>query len=69
MNEVEMIYFDEFSLSGRHTNVYGWTKIGSKGYIAQNSESFQMGFIVGFSRSHFYGIMGTTNTVDTNVVI
>ena len=39
-NDIEMIYFDEFSLSARHTNLYGWTKTGSKGYVAQNTESF-----------------------------
>ena len=68
-NDVEMIYFDEFSLSARHTSLYGWTKTGSKGYVAQNTESFWMGFIVGFSRSYLYGIMGTKSSVDSTVTI
>ena len=37
-NDVEIIYFDEFSLSARHTSLYGWIKTGSKGYVAQNTD-------------------------------
>ena len=64
-----MIYFDEFSLSGGYTNLFRWTNARLKGYIAQNIELFYMGFIVGFSQSYFYGIMDTTNTIDSKLVI
>ena len=64
-----MIYFDEFSLNEWNINLWGWTNARSKGYIAQNIELFYMGFIVGFSQSYFYGIMDTTNTIDSKLAI
>ena len=57
-NSVELIYFDEFSLSSRHVNLYGWSKIGRKGYVIQDNESFKIGFIIAFSMKMIYGIMG-----------
>ena len=33
-----MIYFNEFSLNGGHTNLFGLTKAQLKGYIAQNTK-------------------------------
>ena len=68
-NNTEMIYFDEFSLNGRYNDLYGWTIKGKKGYVAQTTDNFQMGFIVGFSRKWLYGIMETKNTVDSKLVI
>ena len=68
-NHDEIIYFDEFSLSGRHYSLYGWVNRGKKGYIILDENPFQMSFIVGFSRTRFYGIMATDDTVDSCLVI
>ena len=44
----ELIYIDEFSLSSRYNNFYGWSKRGEQGYIKTNYESFSMYFVIAF---------------------
>ena len=67
-NGVKVIYFGEFSLIRRHTNLYELAKTEPKGYILKSNESL-LDFIVGFSRSHFYDILINTSTIDANIVI
>ena len=64
----ELIYIDEFSLSSRYNNFYGWSKRGEQGYIKTNYESFSMYFVIAFSSSHLYGIKGLSNQMNSNYI-
>ena len=58
----ELVWIDEFSLSSRQDELYGWWSRGSKRYVLFDDWQFSMSFIVAFSKSVFYRIMGVEQT-------
>lgn len=68
-NRVEIIYFDEFSINDRLNNVRGWSEKGQKAYCTLGDDAFKMTFIVGFSKSNFYGVVGSNRAIDSMGVI
>ena len=63
--KVEQIFLDEFSVSSKYHKHKGWSKIGEKGFVKLNYDSFSMFFIVAFSEEKFYGIQGKTNATNS----
>ena len=63
--KVEQIFLDEFSVSSKYNKHKGWSKIGEKGFVKLNYDSFSMFFIVAFSEEEFYGIQGKTNAMNS----
>ena len=54
--KVEQIFLDEFSVSSKYNKHKGWSKIGEKGFVKLNYDSFSMFFIVALSEEKFYEI-------------
>ena len=63
--KVDQIFQDEFSVSSKYSKHKGWSKIGEKGFVKLNYDSFSMFFIVAFSEDKFYGIQGKTNAMNS----
>ena len=63
--KVEQIFLDEFSVSSKYNKHKRWSKIGEKGFVKLNYDSFSMFFIVAFSEEKFYGIQGKTNAMNS----
>ena len=61
---VERIYLYQFSINSRNLSLRGWAPISERGYLEAFSSSFSMSFVVAFSAEAFYGITGTTETMD-----
>ena len=61
----DLIWIDESSLSGRNSNMYGWCLTGRKRYVSFHDNTFSMSFIVAFSRTKLYGIMGVQGTINS----
>ena len=66
---IETIFVDEFTISSRNNNHYGWTYKGQKGFVASMDDKFTMSFIAAFSARWFYGIQGVTMTTDSSMFI
>ena len=66
---IETTFVDEFTISGRNDNHYGWTYKGQKGFVASMDDKFTMSFIDAFSARWFYGIQGVTMTTDSSMFI
>ena len=58
----ELVWIDEFCLSSRQDELYGWWSRGSKRCVLFDYWQFSMSFIVTFSKSVFYGIMNFEQT-------
>ena len=58
----ELMYLDEFSISFRQHTTYGWGPIGMKGFLDANTDTFDMSFMIGFSKQRFYGMVGTSSS-------
>ena len=67
-NNVELIYFDEFSVNTRHSSFKGWIIKGSKGYIKTHNDSFTMSFIWALSKTKIYGILGSSGTINAKIL-
>ena len=63
--KVEQIFLDELSVSSKYNKHKGWSKIGEKGFVKFNYDSFSMFFIVAFSEEKFYEIQGKTNAMNS----
>ena len=63
-NNFELIFIDEFSLSSKHNKLYGWSKVGQKGYVLTHYDSFSMFFVVAFSERGIYGIKGASKIMN-----
>ena len=63
----ELIYIDEFSISSRRNPMYGWWRKGFKRYTYYFESPFCMSFIVAFSSSKFYAIMGVNGTINAAI--
>ena len=66
---IETIFVDEFTISSRNSNHYGWAFKGQKGFIASMDDKFSMSFIAVFSARWFYGIQGVTMTTDSSAFV
>ena len=55
---IEIIYIDEFKVSTKHNDLWGWTKQGKRGYISFDPNFFHMSFIWAVSKYKVYGIWG-----------
>ena len=55
-SEFKWVYFDEFKISSRHHQFYGWTPIGKPGYVSLFDECLDLSVIVAFSTNVYYGI-------------
>ena len=51
---IETIYIDEFKVSTKYNDFYGWIKRGQRGYIKLDPNSFDMSFIWAVSRFKVY---------------
>ena len=58
----ELMYLDKFSISFRQHTTYGWGPIGKKGFLDVNTDTFDMSFMIGFSKQRFYGMLGTSSS-------
>ena len=47
---IEIIFIGEFSLSSKHNKLYGWSKVGQKGYVLTHYDSFSMFFVAVFQK-------------------
>ena len=61
----ELIFVDEFSISCKYHSYFGWPKVGEKGYMLMNHNSFSMYFIIALSCKHFYAIKGSSKAMDS----
>ena len=64
---IEVIFIDEFTVSGRSYKPYGWSKISQKGWKKIWDSNFSMGFIIGFSGRCMYGTMGIKGTITSTI--
>ena len=64
---IEVIFIDEFTVSGRSYKPYGWSKISQKGWKKIWDSNFSMGFIIGFSGRCMYGTMGIKGTTTSTI--
>ena len=62
---VELIWIDEFSLQSRNNSLYGWWRKGYDRWVRSYPSSFSMSFVVAFSSSKFYGIIGTSDSFNS----
>ena len=63
----ELIFIDEFSWSSRNNNVYGWCRSDIKRRIESKVDTFKISCIVAFSKFRFYGLMGSSGTIDSTI--
>ena len=60
---IEVVFIDEFTVSGRSYKPYSWSKVNQNGLKKIQASSFSMGFIIGLSHRcvcEIIGIKGTT---------
>ena len=67
--DYEPIYVDKFTLNFRFNIMYGWSVIGKWSLLESNISKFSMSFMIGFSSSRVYGILGTTGTHNSDSFI
>ena len=60
---IEIIYIDEFKVSTKHNDFWGWTKQGKRGYISFDPNFFHMSFIWAVSKYKVYGVWGSEVTL------
>ena len=65
---IETIYIDEFKVSTKHNDFWGWTKRGQRGYISFDPNSFHMSFICAVSKFKVYGVWGSEVTLRSDGV-
>ena len=68
-NNFELILIDKFSLSSKHNKLYGWSKVGQKGYVLTHYDSFSMFFVVAFSERGINGIKGASKAMNAAYLI
>ena len=54
---IEIVFIDEFTVSGRSYKPYSWSKVNQNGLKKIQASSFSMGFIIGLSHRCVYGII------------
>ena len=62
LENYELMFVDEFSLSDRSFKFFGWSKRGNSKFINTMPDTFWMSFYIAFSKNRFYGIMGVEGT-------
>ena len=65
---VELIYFDEFSLSTRHFTYRGWNQKGNKGFLLEDGDLFSISIIIAFSHKFIYEWMANSETMNSKWV-
>ena len=61
-SEIELIYFEEFMLSGRCLNYKGLGNWGNKCHLIYTDDNFSISIIISFSFKRIYGLLDTSDT-------
>ena len=66
--DVEVIFFDGFSLDTKKWRFYHWSPRGEPSFLSQIENEFHMSFVIGISSIRVYGIMGVVGSTDSNII-
>ena len=69
MEDIEIIFFDGFSLDTRKLKLYHWSRRGSPACLTFDDDQFNMSFIAGLSSRKVYGIVGVNDAANSSVII
>ena len=69
MEDIEVIFFDGFSLDSRKLKFYHWSCRGCPACLTFYEDQFNMNFIAGLSSRKVYGIVGVNGAVNSSVII
>ena len=64
----ELLFMDEFYLSSRYNNYYGWTEKGKKVNLFLIYDSFSMFFVICFSSKQFYAIKESSQSMNSEFI-
>ena len=64
----ELLFMDEFSLSSRYNNYYGWTEKNKKGYLSLIYDSSSIFFVICFSSKQFYAIKRSSQLINSEFI-
>ena len=62
INNVEIIFIDEFSVNDRSHRQYGWSTIGSKSLFVDRKSQFSYSVMIGLSQRCYYPVYGVKGT-------
>lgn len=66
---IELIFVDEFSFTNRTQALYSWGPKGQQKRIIVLSQSFSFSWMIGISKRHYYGVMASDSTGDSEMFI
>ena len=67
--DVEVIFFDGYSVDTRKLNFYHWSKRGEPAFLSKSENQFHMSFVIGISSIKIYGLIGVVGSTDSNIII
>ena len=66
---IELIYWDEFTVSTRNYTYYGWAPQNSRGFLYSFNDEAKFNILIGFSGLRFYGVIVSNENTDKYLVI
>ena len=66
--DVEVIFFDGYSVDTRKLNFYDWSKRGEPVFFSKSENQFCMSFVIGISSIIIYGLIGVVRSTDSNII-
>ena len=66
---IELIYWEEFTVSTRNYTYYGWAPQSSRGFLYNFNDEAKFNILIGFSSLRFYGVIVSNENTDKFLVI